>query len=132
MKHFTVSCEDGVHDWLHLHPEINKSGLFQKVAECMMKSGKTSPEPKDIGKATGGSLSSSLQTRRSGNMQHTTSGRQEYSWRSSGTSGKASHRFRVTGFLEDGHSAIWFHSQAERPTEVDAGPATGKLKCIQE
>ena len=55
MKHFTVSCEDGVYDWLLLHPEINKSGLFQKIAEYMMKSGKTSLELEDMEKALGGS-----------------------------------------------------------------------------
>ncbi|MCL4447858.1 MAG: hypothetical protein M0Z77_08220 [Thermoplasmatales archaeon] len=55
MKHFTVSCEDSVYDWLQLHPEINKSGLFQKVAEYMMKGARTSIESEDIGKAIGGS-----------------------------------------------------------------------------
>jgi hypothetical protein len=38
-----------------LDPEINKSGLFQKVAEYMMKNGKTSIESNDIRKAIGGS-----------------------------------------------------------------------------
>ena len=49
----TVPEDDAI--WLEHHPEINKSGLFQKVAEHMMKSGKTSLEPEDIDKAIGSS-----------------------------------------------------------------------------
>ncbi len=50
MKHFTVSCEDDVYNWLMLHPEINKSGLFQRIAEYMMKSGRASIDQEDLGK----------------------------------------------------------------------------------
>jgi hypothetical protein len=49
----TVPEDDAI--WLEHHPEINKSGLFQKVAEYMMKNGKTSLEPEDIERAMGGS-----------------------------------------------------------------------------
>ena len=49
----TVPEDDAI--WLERHPEINKSGLFQKIAEYMMKSGKTSLELEDMEKALGGS-----------------------------------------------------------------------------
>jgi hypothetical protein len=55
MKHFTISCDDTMYDWLQKHPEINKSGLFQKVAEYMMNNSKTSLNPGDIKKAVGDS-----------------------------------------------------------------------------
>jgi len=55
MKHFTISCDETIYDWLQKHPEVNKSGLFQKVAEYMMNNGKTSLEQNDIERAIGGS-----------------------------------------------------------------------------
>jgi hypothetical protein len=55
MKHFTISCDDAMYDWLQKHPEINKSGLFQKVAEYMMNNGKTSLNLGDMEKAVGDS-----------------------------------------------------------------------------
>ena len=53
MKHSTVSCDDTIYDWLQKHPEVNKSGLFQKVAEYMMNNGRTSFEHNDIERAIG-------------------------------------------------------------------------------
>ena len=50
----TVPEDDVI--WFEHHPEINKSGLFQKVAEYMMKNGKTGLEPEDIEKALSGSV----------------------------------------------------------------------------
>ena len=44
-----------IYDWLQKHPEVNKSGLFQKVAEYMMNNGRTSLEQNDIERAIGGS-----------------------------------------------------------------------------
>ncbi len=52
---YLISVPENCAKWLENHPEINKSGLFQKVAEYMMKNGKTSLEPEDIEKATGDS-----------------------------------------------------------------------------
>ncbi len=49
----TVPEEDA--NWLDLHPEINKSGLFQKITEYMMKSGKTRVEQEDLAKVIEGS-----------------------------------------------------------------------------
>ena len=37
MKHLNITCGDDVFQWLAEHPEINKSGLFQKVVSFMMK-----------------------------------------------------------------------------------------------
>ena len=44
-----------MYDWLQKHPEVNKSGLFQKVAEYMMSNGRTSLEQIDIERAMDGS-----------------------------------------------------------------------------
>jgi hypothetical protein len=32
-----ITCGDDVFQWLSEHPEINKSGLFQKVVSFMME-----------------------------------------------------------------------------------------------
>ena len=37
MKHLNITCGDDVFQWLSEHPEINKSGLFQKVVSFMME-----------------------------------------------------------------------------------------------
>ena len=42
-------------DWLKKHPEVNKSGLFQKVAEYMMSNGRTSLEQNAIERDIGDS-----------------------------------------------------------------------------
>jgi len=55
MKHFTISCDETIYDWLQKHPEVNKSGLFQKVVEYMMNDGRTSLEQNDIERAIGDS-----------------------------------------------------------------------------
>jgi hypothetical protein len=54
MKRLTVSRDDIVYDWLEKHREVNKSGLFQKIAEYMMNNGRTSLEQNDIERAVGG------------------------------------------------------------------------------
>ena len=56
MKHFTISCDEEVYDWLQAHPEVNKSGLFQRVAKHMIRTGKTvvSEEEVDIILVAGG------------------------------------------------------------------------------
>jgi len=55
MKHFTVSCDDTIYDWLQKHPEVNKSSLFQKVVEYMMNYGMASLEQNDIERLIGDS-----------------------------------------------------------------------------
>ena len=55
MKHFTISCDENIYDWLQKHLKVNKSGFFQKVAKYMMNNRITSLEQNDIERALGGS-----------------------------------------------------------------------------
>ena len=55
MKHFTISCDETIYDWLQKHREVNKSGLFQKFVEYMMNNGRTRLEQNDIERAIGDS-----------------------------------------------------------------------------
>jgi hypothetical protein len=41
LKHLNITCGDDVFQWLSEHPEINKSGLFQKVVSFMMEKQET-------------------------------------------------------------------------------------------
>ena len=48
MKHLNITCGDEVFQWLSEHPEINKSGLFQKVVSFMMGNQETILKEKDL------------------------------------------------------------------------------------
>jgi hypothetical protein len=48
LKHLNITCGDEVFQWLSEHPEINKSGLFQKVVSFMMGNQETILKEKDL------------------------------------------------------------------------------------
>jgi len=54
MKRLTVPRDDTVYDWLEKHREVNKSGLFQKIAEYMMNNRRTNLEQNGTERAVGG------------------------------------------------------------------------------
>ena len=61
-KHFTISCEDDVHDWLSGHPEINKSGAFQLLIKYMMRTGRVVISESDLEHLTADSFQKTTQS----------------------------------------------------------------------
>lgn len=54
MKHLNITCTDESYNWLSLHPEVNKSGLFNKAVEILSSKQNISLDDQDLEKFTEG------------------------------------------------------------------------------
>lgn len=54
MKHLNITCTDESYNWLRLHPEVNKSGLFNKAVGILSSKQNISLDDKDLEKFTEG------------------------------------------------------------------------------